>query len=309
MIADRVARPLVTTAATVGDSAPSPGGLLGPADVRALADRLGLRPTKARGQNFVVDPNTLRRIVRTAELRSDDVVLEIGPGFGSLTLALLPAVRRVVAVEVDPVLAAALPSTVAERAPAYADRLAVVAADALAFDDVPPGPAPTTLVANLPYNVAVPILLRLFDRLPTMRRGLVMVQAEVADRLAAPPGSRVYGAPSVKAGWYADLRPAGRVPRAVFWPAPRVDSALVAFTRHEPPVGAPPRGDVFAVIDAAFGQRRKTLRAALTGWAGGAAAAERILRAAGIDPGARGESLGVAQFARIAAARSVGGPA
>ncbi len=276
-------------------------GLLGAAAIRAVAAALGVRPTKTLGQNFVVDANTVRRIVRAADLSPDDVVLEVGPGLGSLTLALLPAARRVVAVEVDPVLAAALPATVAGRAPAYADRLEVVTADALRLDDVP-GPPPTALVANLPYNVAVPVLLRVLERMPSVRHGLVMVQAEVADRLVAVPGSRVYGIPSVKLAWYASARRAGSVPRGVFWPEPNVDSGLVAFTRREPPVADASRVEVFAVVDAAFAQRRKTLRAALAARFGSAAAAERVLRAAGVDPGARGEALGVGEFARVAAA-------
>jgi 16S rRNA (adenine1518-N6/adenine1519-N6)-dimethyltransferase len=199
------------------------------------------------------------------------------------------------------VLAAALPETVTRRLPKDASRLDVVHADALTLTGLP-GPAPTALVANLPYNVAVPVLLHALETFPTLRRALVMVQAEVADRLAAEPGSRVYGVPSVKARWYADVRRAGSVGRAVFWPAPHVGSGLVALDRHEPPVTTATRAEVFAVVDAAFAQRRKTLRAALAGWAGGAAAAERVLRAAEVDPGARGEQLNVEQFARVAAA-------
>jgi 16S rRNA (adenine1518-N6/adenine1519-N6)-dimethyltransferase len=254
------------------------------------------------GQNFVIDPNTVRRIVRTAELQADDVVIEVGPGLGSLTLALLNAVSRVVAVEIDPVLAEALPANVAERLPDRHDRLEVIAADALRL---PPMPAvePTALVANLPYNVSVPVVLHLLETMPSIRRGLVMVQAEVADRLCAGPGSRVYGGPSVKAAWWAAMRRAGSVSRTVFWPIPNVDSGLVAFARHEPPESTASREDVFAVVDAAFAQRRKTLRAALAGWAGSPAAAEAVLRASGVDPGARGEQLDVAAFARIASAR------
>jgi 16S rRNA (adenine1518-N6/adenine1519-N6)-dimethyltransferase len=279
-------------------------GLLGPAEVRGLAARLGVRPTKALGQNFLHDANTVRRIVRTAALAADEVVLEVGPGLGSLTLGLLPAAAAVLAVEVDAVLAAALPSTVDNRLPGYADRLTVLAADALALPDLP-DPQPTALVANLPYNVAVPVVLRLLARLPSIRHGLVMVQAEVADRLTAPPGSKVYGVPSVKLAWYAAARRAGPVPRAVFWPVPNVDSGLVAFTRRQPPGGD--RSRVFAVVDAAFAQRRKTLRAALAGWAGSAARAEEILRTAGVDPGARGEALDVTAFALIASAAAVTG--
>lgn len=282
-------------------SEPAPR-LLGPGEARALAGRLGLRPTKTLGQNFVVDPNTVRRIVRLAAPAAGDVVLEVGPGLGSLTLALLPAVRRVVAVEVDPVLAAALPGTVTERAPGYAGRLEVVHADATGIESVP-GPAPTVLVANLPYNVAVPVLLHLLGTLGSVRRGLVMVQSEVADRLAAPPGTRTYGAPSAKLAWYGEVRRAGPVSRSVFWPAPNVDSGLVMISRRSPPPGEAGREEVFAAIDAAFGQRRKTLRAALAGWAGSAIAAEGALRAAGIDPAARGESLDIADFARLAECR------
>ena len=273
-------------------------GLLSAADVRALAESLHLRPTKTLGQNFVIDPNTVRRLVRTAGVGVDDVVVEVGPGLGSLTLGLLEVAERVVAVEVDAGLAAALPGTVAARLPDRADRLEVVLQDALTLVDVP-GPPPTAFVANLPYNVAVPVLLRLLEHLPSLRTGLVMVQAEVADRLAAPPGSRTYGVPSVKAAWYADVRRAGAVGRTVFWPAPHVDSGLVAFTRREPPPGD--RLATFAAVDAAFAQRRKTLRAALAGWAGSPAAAEERLRAAGLDPGARGEVLSVGDFARLAA--------
>jgi 16S rRNA (adenine1518-N6/adenine1519-N6)-dimethyltransferase len=281
--------------------------LLGPAGVRELAGRLGIRPTKTRGQNFVVDANTVRRIVRTAELDPADVVVEVGPGLGSLTLALLPAVRRLVAIEIDSVLAAELPRTVTARAPGLADRLEVLPADALRVAAVP-GPPPTALVANLPYNVAVPVVLHLLGLLPSLRHGLVMVQAEVADRLSAGPGSKIYGVPSVKMAWYAAARRAGPVSRSVFWPAPKVDSGLVAFTRREPPPTSASRDEVFAVVDAAFAQRRKTLRAALAAWAGSAAAAEQALRAAGVAPSARGESLDVAAFARIAELRPSSSP-
>jgi 16S rRNA (adenine1518-N6/adenine1519-N6)-dimethyltransferase len=295
--------------------------LLTPGDVRELARRLEVRPSKRLGQNFVIEPGTVRRIAALAGLQPGDVVLEVGPGLGSLTLALLealpapggttlppaagpdrPGAGRVVAVEIDPVLAAELPRTVAERAPEAAGRLAVVGADALRMTAADLPAAPTALVANLPYNVAVPVVLHLLAVLPSLERGLVMVQAEVADRMCAGPGSRVYGAPSVKLAWFAAARPAGPVPRSVFWPVPNVDSRLVAFTRRDPPEGAAGREEVFAVIDAAFRQRRKTLRAALAGWAGSAAEAERLLRAAGLDPGARGEALDVSQFARLAAA-------
>jgi 16S rRNA (adenine1518-N6/adenine1519-N6)-dimethyltransferase len=272
--------------------------LLGPAEIRALAGRLGLRPTKKLGQHFVHDPNTVRRIVSAAGLDPADVVLEVGPGLGSLTLALLPAARHVHAVEVDPVLARALPETVADRAPALAGRLSVHERDALTIDATP-DPAPTALVANLPYNVAVPVVLHLLAVLPSLRRGLVMVQQEVADRLTAGPGSRTYGAPSAKLAWYALARPAGRVPRSVFWPVPNVDSSLVRFTRRPSPSGADRRA-VFAVVEAAFGQRRKTLRAALAGWAGSADRAASLVAAAGVPPDARGESLTIEQFTAIA---------
>ncbi|MCT2583017.1 16S rRNA (adenine(1518)-N(6)/adenine(1519)-N(6))-dimethyltransferase RsmA [Actinophytocola sp. S1-96] len=271
--------------------------MLGPADVRRLAGELGLRPTKRLGQNFVHDPNTVRRIVTAAGLTDDDVVVEVGPGLGSLTLALLPACARVLAVEVDPVLAARLPATVADRAPGLADRLDVVEGDALR---VTLDTAPTSLVANLPYNVSVPVVLHLLATLPSLRSALVMVQAEVADRMAAGPGSRVYGVPSVKIAWYADARRVATVPRSVFWPVPNVDSALVRLTRREPPPGD--RDAVFGLVDAAFAQRRKTLRAALAGWAGSAARAGGLLERAGVDPGTRGEQLSVADFARVASA-------
>jgi 16S rRNA (adenine1518-N6/adenine1519-N6)-dimethyltransferase len=273
--------------------------LLGPADIRTLASRLGMRPTKTLGQNFVIDANTVRRIVKAADIDADDVVLEVGPGLGSLTLGLLPAARNVIAIEVDPVLASALLQTVSERAPSLVDRLAVLNEDALHVrPDQLPGAPPNVLVANLPYNVAVPVLLHLLAVLPPLERGLVMVQAEVADRLVAEPGSRPYGVPSVKLAWYADVRRAGTVGRTVFWPMPNVDSGLVAFTRRPSPPAD--RDAVFAVVDAAFAQRRKTLRAALAQWAGSPAEAERRLREAGIDPAQRGESLEVAAFARLA---------
>jgi 16S rRNA (adenine1518-N6/adenine1519-N6)-dimethyltransferase len=328
--------------------------LLGAGDIRDIAGRLGVRPTKRLGQNFVVEQGTVRRIAALAAPRDGDVVLEVGPGLGSLTLALLEAAAgsdaRLVAVEIDPAMAAALPATVAERAPEAAERFCAVHADALhvagpggvaeggqasgrADGQVSGEPAdsgrasgraggrageptgrrargsgvelpwaPTVLAANLPYNVAVPVVLHLLAALPSLERGVVMVQAEVADRMCAGPGSRVYGAPSAKLAWFAAARAAGVVPRSVFWPVPNVDSKLVAFTRRDPPATSASRQEVFAVIDAAFGQRRKTLRAALAGWAGSPAEAERLLLAAGVDPRARGESLGIAEFARVAEA-------
>ena len=273
--------------------------MLGPAEVRSLAAALDLRPAKRRGQNFVIDPNTVRRIVRESGIRPDDVVLEVGPGLGSLTLALLRVARRVVAIEIDERLASALPATIATYAPDEAGNFDVLHADALRIRDLP-DPQPTALVANLPYNVSVPVLLHLMALVPTLGHGLVMVQAEVADRLAARPGSKVYGVPSVKAAWYADVRRAGVVGRNVFWPAPNVDSGLVAWTRRDPPDTTATREQVFAVIDAAFAQRRKTLRSTLKVLAGSADAAEAALAHAGVSPMARGEAIGIAEFAKIA---------
>jgi 16S rRNA (adenine1518-N6/adenine1519-N6)-dimethyltransferase len=275
--------------------------LLGPADVRKLAEALDVRPTKKLGQNFVHDPNTVRRIVTAASLTPDDVVLEVGPGLGSLTLALLPACRAVVAVEIDPVLAKQLPATVVERAPELADRLHVLQADAMRVSADQLAVAPTALVANLPYNIAVPVVLHLLAELPSLRTVLVMVQAEVADRMAAGPGSKVYGVPSVKVAWYASSKRVATVPRSVFWPVPNVDSALVLMNRRDTPNAD--RAQVFAVIDSAFAQRRKTLRAALAGWAGSPAQAESVLIKAGVDPSERGEQLTVDDFVRIAQAR------
>lgn len=276
---------------------------LGATHVRELAARLNVRPTKSWGQNFVVDANTVRRIVRVAGVGPDDVVVEVGPGLGSLTLALLPEVAQVIAIEVDPALAAALPETIHAHAPAYVDQLTVVQADALAVTDLP-GPAPTAMVANLPYNISVPVVLRFLEQFPTIQRILVMVQLEVAERLAAPPGSKVYGVPSVKAAWDAEVSLAGTVPRSVFWPVPRVDSGLVRLTRRAPAATGVSRREVFSCIDAAFAQRRKTVRAALAGWAGSAEEAELILRQAGVDPRTRGEQLAVQDFAAIARVRT-----
>jgi 16S rRNA (adenine1518-N6/adenine1519-N6)-dimethyltransferase len=263
--------------------------LLGPAQIRSLAASLDIRPTKTLGQNFLHDANTIRRIVRTASLDPAEHVLEIGPGLGSLTLGLLSAGHPVTAVEIDPVLAGSLH----ERLP----EVTIVEGDALR---VPIPGAPTAMVANLPYNVAVPVVLHLLQNVSSLQRVLVLVQAEVAERLAAPPGSKIYGVPSVKAAWYASATRAGSVSRTVFWPIPNVDSGLVRMVRRPPPVTSASRTAVFAVIDAAFAQRRKTLRSALAGWAGSPTAAEDALVAAGIDPSARGETLDVTQFARIA---------
>ncbi|KXO97233.1 Ribosomal RNA small subunit methyltransferase A (plasmid) [Tsukamurella tyrosinosolvens] len=280
--------------------------LLGPAEIRALAGQLSVRPTKTLGQNFVHDPNTVRKIVAAADVRPDDVALEVGPGLGSLTLALLDAAASVTAIEIDPVLAEQLPKTVAERAPELAGNLTVIGEDALKVSgaQVSVAGSPTVLVANLPYNVSVPVLLHLLAEVPTLRTVLVMVQLEVADRLAAAPGSRVYGVPSVKAAYYGRVRKAGTVGRAVFWPEPNVESGLVRIDLHGP--GDRPdvdRARLWAAVDAAFAQRRKTLRAALATWAGSPTAAEEILVAAGIDPRERGEKLSVEQFAALAAAR------
>jgi 16S rRNA (adenine1518-N6/adenine1519-N6)-dimethyltransferase len=275
----------------------TPGALLGPAEIRELAGRLGVRPTKTLGQNFVHDGGTVRKIVRAARVQPGDRVVEVGPGLGSLTLGLLEAGASVVAVEIDPVLAGQLATTVERHKPG-AD-LELVTADAMEVTDLPGAP-PSALVANLPYNVAVPVLLTFLQRFDSLRSVLVMVQAEVADRLAAPPGSRTYGVPSAKAAWYGTARRSLTISRHVFWPVPNVDSALVEIVRHEPPATTATREEVFRVIDTAFAQRRKTLRAALSGLFGSGVAAEEALRAAGIDPSLRGERLAVTDFARIA---------
>jgi 16S rRNA (adenine1518-N6/adenine1519-N6)-dimethyltransferase len=286
--------------------------LLGARDIRGIAGRLGVLPTKRLGQNFVIEPGTVRQIAALAAPRDGDLILEVGPGLGSLTLGLLEAAAgagdaRLVAVEIDQVLAAELPKTIADRAPTLADRVSVVTADALAVGEAEVG-KPTVLAANLPYNVAVPVVLNLLAALPSLDRGIVMVQAEVADRMCAGPGSRVYGAPSAKLAWYASARSAGTVPRTVFWPVPNVDSKLVAFTRHDPLPTTATRAEVFAVIDAAFGQRRKTLRAALARWAGSPAEAERLLDEALVASGARGEQIDIEGFVSIAQARRGDGP-
>ena len=276
--------------------------LLGPVEIRALAEKLDIVPTKKLGQNFLHDPNTIRRIVAAAELDPTDRVLEVGPGLGSLTLGLVEAVGDVTAVEIDSRLAAQLPDTVAERAPGYAQRLRVVEKDALRVTDSDVT-EPTALVANLPYNVAVPVLLHLLETFPSIRRVLVMVQLEVADRLAAQPGSKVYGVPSVKAGFYGKVSKAGTIGKNVFWPAPNIESGLVridVFDDAPWPVTDESRAKVWPVIDAAFAQRRKTLRAALSGHFGSGAAAEEALRAADIDPKQRGEKLAVEDFVRLA---------
>lgn len=283
--------------------------LLGPVEIRQLAEKLDVTPTKKLGQNFVHDPNTVRMIVAAAEVSDQDHVVEVGPGLGSLTLPLLDTVADVTAVEIDPRLAGELPNTVQWRAPDHADKLRIILKDALQVSEADfeaaGAPAPTALVANLPYNVSVPVLLHLLAEFPSIKRVLVMVQAEVADRLAATPGSKIYGVPSVKAAFYGDVRRAGSIGKNVFWPAPKIDSGLVRIDRFAPgkepwPLDDATRARVFPLIDAAFAQRRKTLRAALSGHFGGGAAAEEALRAAGIEPSERGEKLGVADFVRLA---------
>ena len=274
-------------------------GLLDPRTIRELAAELDLRPAKQRGQNFVHDANTVRRIVAAAGVTHDDVALEIGPGLGSLTLGLLEAVAHVTAIEIDDRLAGRLARTVAERLPRAEARLTVVEADALRVDEVP-DPQPTAVVANLPYNVSVPVLLHVLARFPSITSGLVMVQAEVADRLVAGPGSKVYGVPSVKLAWYCSARRVGSVPPPVFWPVPNVESGLVALKRREAPTTTATRQQVFALVDAAFAQRRKMLRSALAGVYGSSARAAEALEAAGIEQTARGEVLDVSDFARLA---------
>lgn len=273
-------------------------GLLDPASIRRLAEEIGLRPTKTRGQNFVHDPNTVRRIVQLSDITADDQVLEIGPGLGSLTLGLLETGASVTAVEIDELLAPRLERTVRERmGDEAASRLQVVHADALEITALP-GRQPTAVVANLPYNVSVPVLLRLLELFDDWDRGLVMVQLEVADRLVAKPGSKIYGVPSAKMAWYADAIRVGTVPPPVFWPVPNVDSGLVKITRRDEPEGD--RKATFTVIDAAFAQRRKMLRSALSKMFGSSAAASDALVAAGVSPEARGETLSVIDFARVA---------
>ena len=272
--------------------------LLGAAQIRELAAQLDLKPSKSLGQNFVIDSNVCTKIVRTAGVTSDDIALEIGPGLGSLTLAMLEVAKSVIAVEIDPRLARQLPLTVAEHFE-HPENLTVINIDALAVHDLPV--APTVLVANLPYNISVPVLLHVLEKFPTLRTGVVMVQAEVADRLAAKPGGKEYGIPSVKAAWWADVKNVGTVSRSIFWPAPNVDSKLVGFTRRQTAGSEESRAKVFTIIDAAFAQRRKMLRSALSGLYGSSSAAEAILIKAGIDPTLRGEALQVESFCKIAA--------
>jgi 16S rRNA (adenine1518-N6/adenine1519-N6)-dimethyltransferase len=272
--------------------------LLGATEIRALAASLNTTPTKKLGQNFVIDPNTVRRIVTQAHVSETDVVVEIGPGLGSLTLALLPKVAEVLAVEIDPVLAGALPSTIALHAPDLKNNLTVINADAMRITELPA--APTHLVANLPYNVSVPVVLHFLETFPSLKEILVMVQAEVADRMAAGPGSKIYGVPSVKMAWYGEVTKAGSVGRNVFWPAPNVDSGLVRLVRKDREFDPELRELTFTIVDAAFGQRRKTLRTALGSALGAPQNVESILRDAGVDPGLRGEQLSLQDFVAIA---------
>jgi 16S rRNA (adenine1518-N6/adenine1519-N6)-dimethyltransferase len=272
--------------------------LLGAAQIRELAAQLDLKPSKSLGQNFVIDSNVCTKIVRTAGVTPEDIALEIGPGLGSLTLAMLDVAHSVVAVEIDSRLARQLPITVAQHFP-HPENLTVINKDALVVDDLPV--APTVLVANLPYNVSVPVLLHLLEKFPTIRTGVAMVQAEVADRLAAKPGGKEYGIPSVKAAWWADVKNVGTVSRSIFWPAPNVDSKLVGFTRRQTAGPEESRLKVFTIIDAAFAQRRKMLRSALSSLYGSSSAAEEILLKAGIDPTLRGEALQIESFCKIAA--------
>jgi 16S rRNA (adenine1518-N6/adenine1519-N6)-dimethyltransferase len=274
--------------------------LLGAADIRELASRLDVTPTKKLGQNFVTDPNTIRRIVSAAKLNGTETVVEIGPGLGSLTLGLLEVAKKVIAVEIDQKMAAELESTIARRAPGT--DFSLVRDDAMKVNQLPS--APDALVANLPYNISVPVLLHFLEQFSSIQTGLVLVQAEVAHRLAAAPGSKIYGIPSVKLAWYADSTLAGNVGRSIFWPVPNVDSALVYFSKRQTPLGDEAlRLATFEVADAAFGQRRKTLRQALATWAGSPAQAEATLTKAGVSPQARGEELDVHQFVAIARAR------
>jgi len=275
--------------------------LLGPAEIRALAEALDVTPTKKLGQNFVIDANTVRRIVKTADVRPGEKVVEVGPGLGSLTLGIIEAGASVTAVEIDHRLAARLPITCAAQG-APEGSLTVVDADALRVTELPG--EPETLVANLPYNVSVPVLLHFMESFPYLRKGVVMVQAEVGHRLAAPPGSKVYGAPSAKAAWYGPWRVVGNISRQVFWPVPGVDSVLVGFTRDPEARGTEQeRAQTFKIVDAAFQQRRKMLRQALAGVLGGTAAeAAAVLEAAGVAPTARGEELTIDAFLAIARA-------
>ncbi|TFD28508.1 16S rRNA (adenine(1518)-N(6)/adenine(1519)-N(6))-dimethyltransferase RsmA [Cryobacterium sp. TMT2-23] len=288
-----------TELSTATPAAPAGRSLLGPAEIRDLAEMLGVNPTKKLGQNFVIDGNTVRRIVKVATITPADTVVEVGPGLGSLTLGLLETGARVVAVEIDDRLAEQLPITVELMHPGAP--LTVIRADALKITEIPG--EPSRLVANLPYNVSVPVLLHLLEHFESIRAGVVMVQAEVGERLAAPPGSKVYGSPSVKAAWYGQFRTAGKVSRQVFWPVPNVDSILIAFERRAEPLASEElRLNTFALVDGAFQQRRKMLRQSLSSVLGDSATASEILTKAGIDPTERGEQLTVDDFLAIARA-------
>ena len=271
--------------------------LLGAAEIREIAERIGVRPTKKLGQNFVVDANTCRKIVKSADVGPQDIALEIGPGLGSLTLAMLESAKEVIAIEIDDRLAAELPET-AKRHGFDSDKLTIINQDAMGISTLPV--EPTVLVANLPYNVSVPVLLRFLELFPTLRSGVVMVQSEVADRLVAKPNSKTYGSPSVKATWWADLSSAGTVSRSIFWPVPNVDSSLVRFVRHQSAGDEALRKVVFKIIDSAFAQRRKMMRASLSDMCGSSAAASAIIEASGIDPTIRGEALELSDFIKIA---------
>jgi 16S rRNA (adenine1518-N6/adenine1519-N6)-dimethyltransferase len=271
--------------------------LLGGADIRQMADALGVVPTKKLGQNFVTDPNTIRKIVASAKLSENETVVEIGPGLGSLTLGLLEVAEHVISVEIDAKMAAAIEKTAATRAAGR--KFSLVTQDAMKVTELPADP--TALVANLPYNISVPVLLHFIETFPSLRHGLVLVQTEVAQRLAAKPGSKVYGGPSAKLAWWADANMAGNVSRSIFWPIPNVDSSLVYFAKRDEPMGSEDlRVKTFAVIDGAFSQRRKTLRQALADLAGSPAEAEALLIKAGVSPQARGEQLVIDDFIKIA---------
>jgi 16S rRNA (adenine1518-N6/adenine1519-N6)-dimethyltransferase len=276
---------------------------LGATEIREIAKRLELHPAKSLGQNFVIDGNTCRKIVRLASINNTDVVLEIGPGLGSLTIALLPEARDVIAVEIDRRLASQLAETMQNKIPNHASKLQIINEDAQLVHELPQ--LPTALVANLPYNISVPVILHLLEKFPSINKGLVMVQAEVAQRLAAKPGNKIYGTPSVKAKWWADMSIAGNVSREVFWPVPNVDSLLVGFQRGESPGDEALRTKTFTVIDAAFSQRRKMLRSALSVWAGGSSIAIEILEKAGVVQTSRAEELELKDFIAIARAKSI----
>ena len=276
---------------------------LGAAEIREIAKQLDLHPAKSLGQNFVIDGNTCRKIVRLANINNTDIVLEIGPGLGSLTIALLPEAREVIAVEIDRRLASQLAETMQNKIPNHASKLQIINEDAQLVNELPQ--LPTALVANLPYNISVPVILHLLEKFPSINKGLVMVQAEVAQRLAAKPGNKIYGTPSVKAKWWADMSIAGNVSREVFWPVPNVDSLLVGFQRGESPGDEALRVKTFTVIDAAFSQRRKMLRSALSVWAGGSSIAIEILEKAGVAQTSRAEELELKDFIAIARAKSI----